>query len=235
MVTQVMAHDYVSASKIIEQALELFSSTPQNDDSAFHNLVITLVDEAINGTKLHMPIRRTFSNNGSSKPFCFEKQGVKVYALYTDQRMAEACTTMCVRAANDDAVSDFWATVEIPLEDVIQMQTVGLALNMGMPNQVLLPPDVVHTVAHLCFVRKLGARCEQEGSAWNEWIDIMNRYFDKQNKDSNNPVNKLKELFNRKFKKHIGDTELRFPIKNIEVPPFGICLGDKPEPKYELL
>lgn len=234
MSTVVMAHDYVSASQKIEKAIDRLRSSVPGDDQAFHHLVITLVDEACSGVKLYMP-----TGDANGKPFCFERQGIPVWALYTDQRMAEACASWCIATANEMGVP---RAVEQSLMEVIDRQTVALALNMGLPSQMLIPPDVVHTVAHLCITHQLNT-VEPEGSAWNEWIGIMNRYFEEQ-KTEEEKARKSKGFFGflRKKEKeeesktiHVENLELKLPIQEVNAPPaLAIFLGPKPDTKYIL-
>lgn len=221
--TNVMAHDYVSASSKIDQALERFHSAGPGDDPAFHNLIITLVDEACSGAKLYMPM--------ANKRFNFTKQNVPVYALYTDKTMAEACASACMNASGTlfDPTAGFPHAEEQTLMSVIDKSVVGLALNMGLPTQILLPPNVVHTIHHLCITHQCKA-VEPEGSSWTEWIAIMNRYFEQQARNGFRG-----QTQDKPETRHAQETQLRIPIIEVEAPPpLAIYLGPKPEPRYEL-
>ncbi len=196
MNVKVAEHDYISASTKIDSAIKVFHAEPQSD-RAFQELVITLVDEACGGCKLYSP-----EDADRKDPIAYRFNGTNVYALYTDKELADACALGCYEML----CGGFPKGTEVSLEDMINRGggTCALALNMGLPSQIILPPDVVHTIRHLMIAHSLHTR-EPEGSSWNEWIGIMEKYFDERN--TNADTDRGKQSI------HCGNIEMHLPVR----------------------
>lgn len=170
--TKMETHTYRSASLKLDAALTAFARAPQTD-AALHGVICTLVDEACCGRLLYTPCVR--AQNGAVTPVHFEMHNTRVYAMYTDEAAARIVAEHCA----DEAGEGEAAVIGYPLRSVTARYPAALALNMGLPEQMILPPDAVHTVEHLCTVHELNAK-EPAGSAWTPWVEIMNRYFAQQ-------------------------------------------------------
>lgn len=168
---EVAAHAYMSAWAPLDEAIARFHAASRSNDEPFHNLIMTLVDAASNGAQLYAPTHFDSCLTSGAAMLRFEMHDTNVFALYTDEKRAEACARIC-------AVYPLWGTMRFPLAQAVEQHPTALALNMGLEDQLILPPDVVHTVARLAMLRRTGSKMAP-GSAWEDWVAIMERWYQK--------------------------------------------------------
>lgn len=215
---EVQAHAYVSAWAPLDAAIARFSAASRSNDEPFHNLVMTLVDAAVNGAALYSPGHTDAFAGVSPQPLYLEMNGVRVWALYTDEKRAEACARIC-------AVYPLWITQRIPLEQALAQEPAALALNMGLPDQLILPPDVVRTVARLAMLRKTGAKMAP-GSAWEDWAGIMERWYERKAREEKKPLPAaLRQLLKPRpaaeQELQAAQTVMAIPVRDAATPPQG--------------
>lgn len=157
------AHDADSASTRLDHELKKMASKP--NDQAFQRLVCAMVKEGLDGSSLYLPA------DANNAPLYFEFNHTRVYALYTDQTIAKACASACM---NGGAAG---SCVRVPLGKVIETAnaSAAIALNLGLPTQAILPPDVAHTIHYMKMVKELGAK--EDDPSWASWFGILNGYL----------------------------------------------------------
>lgn len=93
-------------------------------------------------------------------------------------------------------------TGRLPLWMIIERarDTAFVAFNLGLPNEVILPVDILHTIYHLMRTNKFHT-LEPEGSSWGEWISILERFI---------AAGKDRRVYDQMV--HMQDVTMRIPI-----------------------
>lgn len=164
------AHEYESASPALDAAMTRMHE--QNDDTAFREMVCTFVTEACrDSVKLYCPTDRSDINN----PLIFKHGEKQLYAFYTDREAALACAKGSMAPERSALYAN---TGRLPLGMILERAHTRayLAFNLGLPNEIILPPEILHTICHLMRTHKYHTK-EPAGSSWGEWISILERFI----------------------------------------------------------
>lgn len=163
------AHECESASPALDAALKRIHE--QKNDATFRDMICTFVTEACRGdVQLYCPTDSSDNNN----PLIFQSGNSQLYAFYTDRKAAQACAEISMEMGRSLLCAN---TGRIPLRTIIEAAQQGaiLAFNLGLPDEVILPMQIHHTIHHLMNVHAGLAR-EPEGSSWGEWISILEKF-----------------------------------------------------------
>lgn len=170
MEAPIKRHIYKSASPALDAAMTQVHH--MNDDAAFRDMICTFVTQACKDhVRLFCPTDRSDNNN----PLIFMHGNTQVYAFYTDRDAALLCAQVSMPAPNSFLHAN---TGEIPLWRILEAARSGVILvfNMGLPNEVILPEEILHTIYHLMRTNKYHVK-EPADSAWQDWIGILQQFI----------------------------------------------------------
>ena len=192
-------HTWTCQSPRLEKALTRGAS--ERNDAAFQALVACLALDAARGVTLYSPVYPM-----EEVPMQFRVRNCPAMVLYLDETAAGKCGHLCNTTDDHRYFLTMERAVPVPLGDALTgLRNAGgaLALNLGLKNTVVLPPQVVDTIQHLYQYRSAGWKFPA-GSAWNEWAGIVDRFA--QSPDAARTAPETREA---------GKEEVTVPIGNI--------------------